>query len=142
MSVFGKAEVKMNKRGIALYLVLSILLVVVILANVVLSLINSQSKLTHHQVRRIQAYYAAQAGINYALENLRLNNTSWMTTTTPITKYMCKANNTAIPECNPAGIIEDSLPTTIRYIQINVGPLDAASGLRSVNTTVNYTSGS
>jgi|GEM_PF-859879 len=143
MSVCGKAERAMNRRGVALYLVLSILLVVVILANVVLSLINSQSKLTHHQVRRIQAYYAAQAGVNYALENLRLNVTGWMTTNAAgalpnITKYMCKATTSTWP-CNAPTVIEDTLPATIRYIQIDVGSLNDTTGLRPVSTTVNYT---
>lgn len=61
----------LNKKGTALLMVLATLLVVVALANVILLIISSQSRLTHHQIGRIQAYYAAQAGINYALENLR-----------------------------------------------------------------------
>lgn len=52
-------------------MVLSILVVTVILANIILAIISSQSRLTHHQVSRIQAYYAAQAGMNLAMEQLR-----------------------------------------------------------------------
>jgi len=52
-------------------MVMGILLVVVVLANVILAIISSQARLTHHQVSRIQAYYAAQAGMNYALDQLR-----------------------------------------------------------------------
>ena len=65
-----------NDKGVVLLMVLSTIFIVVILANVVLTLITSQSRLTHHQVSRIQAYYAAQAGMNYALEQLRLGNWS------------------------------------------------------------------
>lgn len=65
----------LNRKGVALFLVLTMLLVVVILANVVLSLVLSQARLTHHQASRIQAKYAAMAGVNYALEQLR--NGSW-----------------------------------------------------------------
>jgi len=64
-----------NDKGMILLMVLSTILIVVALANVILTLITSQSRLTHHQVSRIQAYYAAQAGMNYALERLR--NGSW-----------------------------------------------------------------
>lgn len=65
----------LNKKGTALLMVLATLLVVVALANVILLIISSQSRLTHHQISRIQAYYAAQAGMNYALEQLRTG--SW-----------------------------------------------------------------
>ena len=64
-----------NDKGIILLMVLLVIFVVVALANVILMQITSQSRLTHHQVSRIQAYYAAQAGMNYALENLRNGNT-------------------------------------------------------------------
>jgi Tfp pilus assembly protein PilX len=61
-----------TKKGIALFMVLGTLLVVVILAFIMLNIILSHSRLTQHQVNRIQAYYAAMAGINYALEQLRI----------------------------------------------------------------------
>ncbi len=60
-----------NKTGVALFIVLATLFIVLILGNVILNIISSQTRLTHHQVSRIQAYYAAQAGINYAFESLR-----------------------------------------------------------------------
>jgi len=52
-------------------MVLGMLLVVVTLANAILTIISSQSRFTHHQVSRIQAYYAAMAGVNYTFEMLR-----------------------------------------------------------------------
>jgi len=65
--------------------VLATLSVVVILANVVLSIISSQSRLTQHQVGRIQAYYAALAGMNYAYEMLRRGPAAggWIATSCP-----------------------------------------------------------
>ena len=62
---------RMNKKGAIFLTVLGTILVVVVLANVVLHLILNQAKLTHHQIARIQAYYAAQAGLVYAWEQLR-----------------------------------------------------------------------
>ena len=64
-----------HKKGVVLFIVLGMLLVVASLATVILSLILSHSRLTHHQTSRIQAYYASMAGINYGLEKLRTG--SW-----------------------------------------------------------------
>lgn len=58
-------------KGAALYLVIGTLIIVVILARVILSIILNQATISRHHSTRIQAYYAAQAGMNYALEQLR-----------------------------------------------------------------------
>jgi Tfp pilus assembly protein PilX len=135
----------MNKKGVALYFVLAILLVVVILANIVLNFVSSQQRLTTHQVKRVQAYYAAQAGVNYALEQLRLNNATYATNaggTFRICGSAYKAiNGTTTAICNGAGnITETSFPPSINYIDIYIGPLDLVNNNRTVNATVNYTS--
>jgi len=62
-----------NEKGTILILVLGTILVTVLLANVILVIVSNNFVFTHHQVNRIRAYYAAQAGINLALANLRLN---------------------------------------------------------------------
>ncbi len=133
---------QINSKGIALYMVLTVLLIVVIFANIILSFILSQSQLTHHQVKRIQAYYAAQAGMNYALEALRLNEPNWTTTINPITRLMCR-EITGISPCTAVNltspnITEPDLPKTINYVLITVGPLSLDN--RTINATANYTS--
>ena len=70
----------MNKKGIALLMVLVTLLVVVALANVIMNIALSQTRLTHHKISRIRAYYAAMAGVKLAYENLR--TLSWVYNTT------------------------------------------------------------
>lgn len=60
-----------NQKAIAMMFVLGIIMVVVILANIILSLILSQSRISSHQINRIRAYYAAMAGVHLAHENLR-----------------------------------------------------------------------
>lgn len=60
-----------NRRGVILFVVLGVIIVVVTLATVVLRIISSQSRLTHHQVSRIQAQYAAKAGMVLAFDKLR-----------------------------------------------------------------------
>ncbi len=52
-------------------MVLTTLLVAAILGAILMNFMASQARLTHHQVSRIQAYYAALAGMNYAYERLR-----------------------------------------------------------------------
>ena len=62
---------KTDKRGVVLFIVLMTIVIVSALASVVLSIMVSQARFTHHQTSRIQAYYASQAGVNYAIEQLR-----------------------------------------------------------------------
>jgi hypothetical protein len=106
---------------------------------------SSQSTLTQHQIRRIQAYYASQAGVNYVLEALRLNDTDWVTSNAPISHYMCRSN-TGLPPCDAANLtaptanrIETDLPRAINYVLITVGPLNPADGSRTLTATANYT---
>lgn len=135
---------QMNSKGIALYLVLTILIIVVIFANIILTLVLNQSQLTQHQVRRIQAYYAAQSGINYALEALRLNDPNWTTTTNSITHIICR-DITGVAPCTAGNltpptpnVIEYDFPKSINYVSVTVGPL--TSGNRTVSATANYLS--
>ena len=133
----------MDKKGVALFFVLAILLVVAILANIILNFISSQSSFTTHQVKRIQAYYAAVAGVNYAREQLRLNNPAWNTTTTTTANFkICgSAYSAANPTlCTGDNITETSFPSSISYVRITIGPLNAANS-RTIDATVNYTSG-
>ena len=132
----------MNKKGVALYFVLAVLLVVVILANIVLSFITSQSKLTSHQIKRVQAIYAAQAGVNYAIEQLRLNNTVWITdTVNPKYFRICgplfNISNGAI--CASPNLTEESFPNAVNFVEINISALNTTTNNRNVSATVNYT---
>ncbi|MGD9015197.1 MAG: hypothetical protein PVI33_04155 [Candidatus Omnitrophota bacterium] len=112
----------MNNRGIALILVLSFILAVVIMANIALIIISSQTRFAHHQLSRIQAYYAAQAGINYALQQLRTN--SWSTGSYTLCQSGCDVNDGDIP-----------FP-----VDIDIGgPGTGISGTRRISATATYT---
>ncbi|MDP2923161.1 MAG: hypothetical protein Q8O30_05505 [Candidatus Omnitrophota bacterium] len=128
----------LNKSAVALFVVLGTLLIVVILANVVLSFIFSQSRLTHHQVSRIQASYAAQAGMNYALDRLRTGN--WTMPSPSYTRYLCRG-------CTGAGNIDEpDLPLSVQNVTITVanssvsGCNPPGNALVCINATANYTS--
>lgn len=93
-----------NRKGVALLLTIGMLLMAVILANVVLTLMLSHSRLTQHQVGRIQAYYAGMAGVNMAIDNLINNPTGWNAAGGAITTHtICNATNAACP----AGSIDE-----------------------------------
>jgi Tfp pilus assembly protein PilX len=124
---------KSARRGVALFIVLGTILVVVILANVVLSIILSHSRLTHHQIGRIRAHYAGLAGMNYALEQLRTGTWS------PPNNY-CIGNSTA-GHCGGSPDVND--PDMPYEVRINI----TASGsggpnfpnVAPLDISVNYT---
>ena len=60
-----------NKKGVMLFIVLGMLLIVAIMIGGILGFISSSLRKTYHQVRRIKAYYAAMAGLNLAMHKLR-----------------------------------------------------------------------
>ena len=100
---------RFKRKGVVLFIVLGTLLVVVILAAVILSLILSHSRLTLHQTSRIQAYSAALAGTNYALEMLRTGVWTYSPTN-------------SCPDTNPATCIvtDSAFPKTIANQQVGI----------------------
>jgi Tfp pilus assembly protein PilX len=121
-----------NKKGVILFIVIGVIMVVAMLSIVILRTISNQSRLTHHQLSRIQAQYAAKAGVLYALDKLRRNDDASWTVSGPHT--MCRSSS-----CD---INESSLPTSIQQVDINVynpettGPL---AGTRKVTAKATYT---
>jgi len=61
----------MNSGGIALIITLAFILAIVVLANAVLIIITSQTNFALHRVRQMQAFYSAQAGMVFTMEQLR-----------------------------------------------------------------------
>lgn len=80
-----------SKKGAMLFIVLATLLVVATLANGIMTFVLSHYRQTHHQVTRIQAYYAAMAGMVLAMDNLRSG--SWTTGSYQLCKSGCAAPN-------------------------------------------------
>ena len=100
-----------NNSGVVLLIVLSTLLVVVALANIILMIIGSHSRLTQHQVDRIKAYYSAQAGMNLAFEKLRTGD--WTTGNYTVCASGCDFNDSDLsPLTISIGAIDSGLPGT------------------------------
>ncbi|MBL7151154.1 MAG: hypothetical protein ISS32_01750 [Candidatus Omnitrophica bacterium] len=130
-----KAGFPKNKKAVALLLVLVTIVVVVILASVALRLILNQFRLTHHQVSRIRAYYASFAGMNLALEKIRLGDWSPASTGGAI-RYGCI--NSCIDASATYPLIRDS---DIPYnVQIAIYPAGSGiSGTSKLEIKSDYT---
>lgn len=61
----------MKRRGIVLIVVLGTLFVMITLALIGLTLMTQESRIAEHKIRRVRAYYAAQAGMVDGIERLR-----------------------------------------------------------------------
>lgn len=131
------SKLKTGNRGVLLIMVLATILVVTILANIALNIILSQARLTHHQVSRTQAYYAALAGVNYAIEKLRVNDADWPATGSYI-RNLCRS---AGSPCTGAGdIVDGDMPVSLKNVEITVGaPGSGINGTRKITAKAIYT---
>ena len=115
-----------SKRGVILFIVLGTIIVVMGLAIIVLRIIATQSRLTRHQVNRIQAQYAAKAALIFVMDRLRNSDPSWGTGTYHMGPGM--------------DIPENDLPESVTEVEIAVGALGTgSSGLgRRITATATY----
>lgn len=102
--------------------VLGIILVAVFLANVVLNIIGSHPRLTHHQISRIQAYYAAWAGVAYTYDRLTAGAWSVPTSSTCTT---------------PPPLNDSDFPTSIVGQNVNISICNRSLCPTPVPTGVN-----
>jgi len=138
-------KIGINKSGIALFIVLTTVIVVVLLGDITLKFIASQNTFSHESVRRIQAYYAAKAGMNYALENLRTRTWTFAPNSCP--------NAAGCTICKTGGgctVNDDTFPASIQLVRVIFCPsgticasspfsCEPPSGINfCVNTTVTY----
>jgi Tfp pilus assembly protein PilX len=127
-----------DKRGVLVFIVLGVIMVVVILSTVTLRIVASHSRLTHHQVSRIQAQYAAKAGVIYALDKLRRNDDGvcWPPSGPfPYTRIM----RSSVPAA--CVVIEAALPTSVSQVDITVNDPTASDlpGTQKVSATATFT---
>ncbi len=120
-------KARIQEKGIVLLIVLAAIFIVILLGNTILGIVSSQSRLTHHNVSRIRAYYACQAGMNYTLEMLRAG--TWAAG--GANKYAC------LNGCIDTGVTADyTIPADLNIpysVQVTIHPL--GSGPPSGATT-------
>ena len=127
---------RLKNKGVALFIVLGTILVVVILANITLNIMLSQSRLTQHEVSRIRAYYAGLAGMNLALTNLRSG--AWLYGTTHCLRNPANPNHlcTGIPDI----VNDQDIPYEV-HITINPqGQPGNPPDVTGIDIDVDYTS--
>jgi Tfp pilus assembly protein PilX len=130
-----KASSSLSKqKGIALLIVLTSVLITALLANIIFTIILNQNRLTKHRVSRMQAYYAAQLGVVYALDMLSSGHWPF----SPGTYYIKRGAT----DCgvDPNCVRESELPNTIKNITINL-QLEPSGTINLINITsiANYT---
>jgi Tfp pilus assembly protein PilX len=150
---------KVSRKGVALFMVLATILIVVVLANVVLTIISNQARLTRHEVGRIQAYYGAQAGLIYTMEKIRTGTAPAWPFSSASDRYYCFAISSglgALGKCIDAAAPDPCpLIDTIPYdeavtrsgaykVQVKVyanpnHPLPPPNGYITLDSKVDYT---
>lgn len=119
-----------NNKGVALFFVILLIVVESILVGVMLSIIRSNDRNTHHRISRIKALYAAQAAMVFTFQRLYAGN---------IASYSICPSNT-LPGC-AAAVID---PDISNKVDITVGPVNGCCGpytnLRTITITTDYTS--
>jgi hypothetical protein len=104
-----------------LFVVLGVIIFAVILGSVVLNIVLSNTALSRKHVGRVQAYYAALAGMNYGYERLSRNDdsTNWPmpASGTHYTNYIC---NSSFHPCPGYVVNDETLVRGIRQIAITV----------------------
>ena len=112
-------ELKRDTKGVLLIIVLGTIIIVTLLATVILRIFFSHYRLTNHNITRIQAYYAALAGVNHAMELLRTGNTP----------------NIPAGSTYHYNLTDQSFPPIIKTVSVNItGPLTDAT----INASINY----
>jgi Tfp pilus assembly protein PilX len=118
-----------NKKGILLYIVIATIVIVIILGNIIMNIMLNQGRLTTHQLNRIQAYYAAMAGINLAYERLRNgNDANWprpeILFNKSYTRCICRNASCTCPN-GGSSVVDPAFSPSINFVAITVTDVSA-----------------
>ncbi|MCX5701825.1 MAG: hypothetical protein NTW64_02450 [Candidatus Omnitrophica bacterium] len=125
-------KIRQNQKGVMLFIVLGMLLIVAIIIGGILGFISSSLRKTYHQVRRIRGYYAALAGINCTIYKIRKGEWAAAGSYKICSRWQNGATQTPWPDCN---FTDYDLPFNV---SISVSNADGA-GIRTISATVEYT---
>lgn len=111
-----------NKKGIAMLLVLSLILMLLVLGGAALMISTGHFRSSYHQMDRGRAYYAGEAAMQHVLWDLRANGVT--------------AGSYSLPTDFEVNGIEDT------KIDITIGPVNPVGtdpeGVYPIDITVNY----
>lgn len=100
-----------RRKGVALFIVVGIIMVVIVLSVAVLRIISNQARLTHHQVSRIRAYYVDKAGMNLAFYKLRVG--TWSAPVSGINYYCINAKVDPAVTCLDT-VVDAAIPYNVQ----------------------------
>jgi hypothetical protein len=123
------------KKGAALYMVIASILIALVFSGIILNLVLSQGRFSLHSASRLQAYYAALAGANYASEMFRTG--AWSTSSSQV-HAMCQSVTTPPAGCPTCDIEEPNLPNTIPCVDIVIDGTTHPSGALRIRTTADF----
>jgi hypothetical protein len=127
-----------GNKGVALYMVIASIMIALVFAGIMLNLLLSQSRFSLHSSSRLQAYYAALAGANYAFEMFR--TATWSETGPYANHGICQAITATPPaDCTVCDIAEPNLPGTIACVNIVVDGSTGPQGTLRIRSTAVYT---
>jgi len=130
------AKCNFKKKGVILFMVLAILLIVSIVINGILNFVLSNYYQTFHRARRVKAYYAAMAGINLAIEKLRRGD--WQTG-----KFYKLCNSCSDSACNSINCPNNTIASgnlTDLDMPFNVTITITGTAPSNITATVDYAS--
>ncbi|MDO8662287.1 MAG: hypothetical protein Q7K98_03600 [Candidatus Omnitrophota bacterium] len=130
---------KTNGKGVVLLIVLGVVLVVTFLAAAILTIMSSHSRLTHHQVSRIKAYYTGKGMMNYVLDKMRTDSV-WQPHATE-THYACYRGCIDATATATVGLDMPVVDADILYkVQVTIYPLNVdPKGKINIKTDYTYT---
>ena len=111
-----------NKKGIAMLLVISLILMLLILGGAVLMISTGHFSTSFHQIKRARAFYAAEAAMQHILWKLRTGQIS----TFPHSETMAGTTINKIPG--------EDINIVVGQQNVGVDP----EGVYPVNITVEY----
>ena len=127
-------------KGAVLLVVLSVILTVVALANIILMLVTSQTRLTQHQIGRTQAFYTAHGAMNYAMEMLRTGAWAIPGAGATLVRVLCsQAGGAGCTEPINSGFPFDVVITVYSLGADPPGPAGAIANVAPIDISVIYT---
>lgn len=128
------SEAKTRKKGVVLFIVLASIIVLIALANVLLSIISNQARLTGHQLGRVQAYYAATGGLGVAYDRLYFKAWAIPAAGAHNEFAICREPGAPVPGGVACTWTDRALPNNVPYILISVAGRNTGTyGVGGVN---------
>jgi Tfp pilus assembly protein PilX len=121
------------KKAVVLIVVLGTMIVLTIFGLVAVNLMTQESRIAEHKIRRIQAFYAAQAGIVHATERLRREGAAYLS---PAPGASQTDNSIFVGAGLP---VDSGYPAAGYHVVVTLSKGTGPSGTDTLDAQVDYT---